>query len=38
LLASYNAGPRYAMTYGRVPPYAETRRYVVNGLAYIRGL
>jgi soluble lytic murein transglycosylase-like protein len=38
LLASYNAGPRYAMTYRRVPPYAETRRYVSNGLTYIRGL
>jgi membrane-bound lytic murein transglycosylase B len=38
MLASYNAGPAYAMKHKRVPPYAETRRYVAKGLAYVRGL
>jgi hypothetical protein len=38
ILASYNAGPAYAMRHGRVPPYPETERYVANGLEYIRGL
>ena len=38
VLASYNAGPRYAMQHRRVPPYPETRRYVASALAYIRRL
>ncbi|MDQ4040629.1 MAG: transglycosylase SLT domain-containing protein [Actinomycetota bacterium] len=38
VLASYNAGPAYAAKHRRVPPYVETRRYVANGLRYIRGL
>ena len=38
VLASYNAGPAFAMKHRRVPPYAETRRYVAKGLAYVRGL
>lgn len=38
VLASYNAGPRYAIRHRRVAPYAETRRYVRLGLAYIRTL
>ena len=38
ILASYNAGPAYAMRHRRVPPYPETRRYVRNALAYIARL
>jgi hypothetical protein len=38
VLASYNAGPAYAMRHRRVPPYPETQRYVRNGLAYIARL
>ena len=38
VLASYNAGPAYSIKHRRVPPYAETRRYVARGLAYVRGL
>ncbi len=38
VLASYNAGPAYAAKHRRVPPYAETRRYVADGLRYIRTL
>jgi membrane-bound lytic murein transglycosylase B len=38
ILASYNAGPAYAMRNRRVPPYPETQRYVRNGLAYIARL
>lgn len=38
VLASYNAGPAYAMRHRRVPPYAETQRYVRKGLAYIATL
>ncbi|HVE69656.1 MAG TPA: lytic transglycosylase domain-containing protein, partial [Solirubrobacteraceae bacterium] len=38
VLASYNAGPAYAMRHRRVPPYTETQRYVRKGLAYIATL
>jgi membrane-bound lytic murein transglycosylase B len=38
ILASYNAGPAYVYKHHRLPPYPETRAYVRNALAYIRGL
>ena len=33
-LAAYNAGPGAVQSFGGVPPYAETRTYVTNVLAY----
>ena len=36
-IASYNAGPVAVKRYGGVPPFAETRRYVVKVLAAWHG-
>jgi soluble lytic murein transglycosylase-like protein len=33
-IASYNAGPGAVARYGRVPPFAETQRYVKRVLTY----
>jgi len=38
LMAGYNAGPGNVIHYGGVPPFAETKAYVKNGLAYISAL
>jgi transglycosylase-like protein with SLT domain len=38
ILASYNAGPAYAIKHHAVPPYTETRAYVRKALAYVKSL
>jgi len=35
-LAGYNAGENAVIAYGGIPPYGETRQYVVNVLKYYR--
>ncbi len=35
-LAAYNAGEKVVETYGNIPPYSETRRYVKRVLYYFR--
>ena len=38
LLASYNAGPAYVLSHGRIPPYAAVRAYVASAIRYMRSL
>ncbi len=35
-LAAYNAGPSKVKKYGKVPPYKETKNYIVNVIRYYR--
>jgi len=38
IMASYNAGPGNTQAYGGVPPFKETRDYVINGISTMKAL